>query len=185
VTDLGTLRGFAERRGVDEDPTDLKAIRALADASAFIRGYTHQQITLVEDESFALDGTGRAGLILPQVPVVEICEVSTLDAENTPTEVTSYRCDRAGILWRMDGYAWPIGHANVVVSYDHGYDVVPADIAGVCYDLAAENYVATGAGEVTGETIGNYQVTYAAESVGTSGLNEYCLRVLESYRVPQ
>lgn len=184
---LGTLEGFAERRGVDHDPTDLKARRALDDASAFIRGYTGQMITLVPDETFALDGLGRPGLILPQVPVVEICEVSVLewDASSTTLETTAYRCDRAGILWRMDGDVWPSGPANVIVAYDHGYAEVPAQLAAACYELAAENYVAAGGGAVTQEVIGNYQVTYSEASVGAVELPHGVKLVLDRFRVPK
>ena len=66
MTDLGTLEGFAERRGVTVDLTDKKALTALEDASAFIRGYTGQVITQVTDDTVALDGTGLATIILPQ-----------------------------------------------------------------------------------------------------------------------
>jgi hypothetical protein len=182
---LGTLQGFAERRGVDFDPTDLKARRALDDASAFIRGYTHQDITLVESEEVALDGNGLTVLLLPQIPVVAVTEVSTLDADDVATEVTEYRVAEFGRLKRLDGYTWPAGHANVVLTYDHGYSVVPPDIAAVCYELAAENYVATGSGEITQESIGSYSVTYEASSAGTSELPEAISSILNLYRVPR
>lgn len=184
---LGTITAFAERRGVEVDFTDIRAARALQDASAFIRGYTGQTITLVSDESFALDGLGRPGIILPQVPVVEICSVSVLewDASSTLLEVTDYRVDRSGILWRLDCDYWPVGHANVVVAYDHGYTAVPQDIEAACYELAAENYVSSGSGAVTQETLGNYSVTYDAASVATADLPGSVRSTLNRYRVPK
>lgn len=189
MTAIGTVQGLAERRGADYDPTDLRAIRALEDASAFIRGYTGQDITVVQDDSAALDGTGRAGLILPQHPATAITSVTLLEWENTVTlvEPLSYRVDRSSILWRLD-WCWPYGHANVVVVYTHGYDPVPGDIAGVCYDLAVVNYSsASGAtGAVTSEQIGNYQVTYDAASVSEAGsiLNDDDAKaILDRYRV--
>jgi len=185
VTDLGTLEGFAERRGVTVDLTDKKALTALEDASAFIRGYTGQVITQVTDDTVALDGTGLATIILPQTPVAGVSEAKTLDWEDTEYEVTSLRVSRFGILRRMDGYAWPVGMANVVITYDHGWETVPPDIAAVCYDLAAENYVATGGGAVTSLTLGNSSVTYDAATVGSAELPETIRYVLDCYRVTQ
>jgi len=187
VEPLGTITAFAERRGVEVDFTDIRAARALQDASAFIRGYTGQAITLVSDESFALDGLGRPGIILPQIPVVEICSVSVLewDASSTLLEATDYRVDRSGILWRLDCDNWPIGHANVLVSYDHGHAEVPGDLEAACYELAAENYVSSGSGAVSEEVIGNYSVKYDAASVGVAELPATVKNTLNRYRVPK
>lgn len=187
MTDLGTVQGFAERRGVDFDPTDLRAIRAIQDASAFIRAYTRRQITTVTDETVTLNGSGRDRLVLPEFPVVSVTEVKTLDDDGVETvlETTDYRVDASGILGRIDGWVWPSGIANVVVTYDHGYDTVPADIAAACYELAATNYQSTGGGTVTQESIGSYSVTYDAATVAGAELPELVKAILDNYRMPQ
>ncbi len=184
---LGTVQGFAERRGVTYDPTDKKAIRALEDASAFIRTYTYQLFDAVTDDEITRDGTDRYGVLLPQLPVTAVSEVATIDEEGTATvlDAITYRADNYGMLWRLDGWVWDFGHANIAVTYDHGYATVPADIAAVCYDLAAENYISTGGGAVTSEQIGNYQVTYDAATVGGAELPDTTRYTLNRYRVCQ
>jgi hypothetical protein len=186
---LLSVRGFAERRGVDEDPTDWKAVRALQDASDFVRQYTSQVITVVEDDSFDLDGPGRPGLLLPQVPVIEVCSVAILDAQGTAgddLDETAYRVDRAGILWRMDGGVWTAGPANIRVVYDHGYAVVPGDLASACFSLAVENYNALAtAGGVTSKQLGSFQVAYDAGAAGGDALDATVQKTLDRYRVPQ
>lgn len=182
---LGTVQGFAERRGVDYDPTDLKAIRALDDASAFIRNYTNQEITFVEEDTATLNGNGRYALVLPEVPVVEISTVTVTDWNGDATELepTDYVMNH-GILYRVAGGPWPRGRANVVVVYDHGYGTVPLDIASVCYSLAAENYIATGGGVKTSESIGpeNYAYTSDPSTVSTLQISAEHRLVLGRYR---
>lgn len=187
---LGSVRGLAERRGVAFDPTDRRAIRSLDDASAFIRNYTHQTITTVEEDVVALNGTGIVGILLPEIPVVGVTEVSLVTdwAESaTPTvlETSTYRVDdRVGLLVRGGCDVWDIGIANVLVTYDHGYATVPEGIASVAYELAATNYVSFGSGVVTQEQILSYQVTYEASTVGQASLPDWCEEILAVYRTP-
>lgn len=183
---LLTLQGFAERRGVAYDPTDLRALRALQDASDFIRTMTGQVFDVVTDDEPSLDGRGRYGLLLPQLPVTAITEVATIDDSSVETilETTVYRPDSAGILWRLDGDVWPWGHANVRVKYTHGYAEVPSDIQGLAAALALANYyVVTTVGGVSSETLGNYAVTYDASAAAAASLDTKQLAILGRYRV--
>lgn len=184
MSELLSVEAFCERQGIDFDPTNIKAVRAVQDASAFVRSYTHQMITFVADDVVVLDGRNRSSLLLPERPVVEVCSVTviSLDATETELETTDYRVDRADILHRLDGGVFCDEPANVSVIYDHGYVSVLESLVAVTYELAAENYVSTGSGAVTSETIGGYSVTYDAASAGTAELPDTIRYVLDCYK---
>jgi len=183
---LGTLTAFAERRGVEVDFTDVRAARALQDASAYIRGYTGQIFDAVTDDVITREGSGRYKLLLPQLPVTAVTAVSEIDQDGTATvlETTAYRVDAYGMLRRFDSCVWYTDR-DYAITYDHGYDTVPLDIEAACYELAASNYVASGSGAVTQETIGNYAVTYDAASVGVADVPATVKNTLGRYRVPK
>lgn len=186
MTMLGTVQGLAERRGVAFDPTDKRAIRALEDASAFIRNYTGQLFDAVTDDEITREGSGRYRLLLPELPVTAVTEVTEVDCEGVETalETTTYRADAYGMLRRMDGCVWWLDH-DYAITYDHGYETVPADIAAACYVLAEENYIQTGTGAVTSVQIGNFQESYDASTTATADLPLSVKATLDHYRYPK
>ncbi len=193
TTTFASVSELADVLRVDIDPEDAAANQALRDATNFIRAYTGQTLTLVEDDEVELDGLNRSGLLLPQVPVVGVNSVTTRDAVGTETvlDVVSYRVDRAGILWRMDGAAWCWGHANVLIDYDHGYETLPDDLHTACLEIAASNYVGavSRAGNVESEQIGSYAITYGVASntsaTGAQAIPASWKVILDHYRVPK
>ena len=46
----------------------------------------------------------------------------------TPAEVGSVAPSAIGIARRTDGRIWPAGHANLLVAWEHGMDVIPDDV---------------------------------------------------------
>jgi hypothetical protein len=196
MTTLASLQDFAAFRGVDPaDPTDYRAILALESASDVVRKYTGQSFDLVEDDEATLDGTGTPSLVLEQLPVVEVSEVTTYDAsgENeTVLEPADWALRSSGILIRRKSYEyWPRGKANILVTYTHGYDLsdpvaLPADLRLAVMSIASRAYStgATTAGEVTQESIGSYRVTYATGS-GQVGVLDSEATVLDLWRLPR
>lgn len=192
---FASVQELADELRTSIDPEDSQANQALRNATAFIRAYTNQTLTLVEADAVALDGTGRTGLILPQRPVDIVNSVTTLDTFGAETilDVVSYRVDRAGILWRMDGGVWSWGHANVVVDYDHGYATLPDDLHSACLQVAAHNYATatTVSGNVASESVGSYSVTYgdttttsATVNIGGAVVPSTWKIILDHYRTP-
>lgn len=196
MTYLCTIEDLFALIGGTADPTDLKALLALEGASGVVRKFTGQTFDLVEDDEVYLSGRGTYEFVLPQLPVGDITEVETLDADDVGTAVTTYRFDPdTGVVHRTDA-TWPIGFRNIHVTYDHGYilpgegdPTLPDEIRSTTAQIAARLYtLSTAGGTVTSETIGSYSYTAdATESASSStvaGLTDTEALVLARYRTP-
>lgn len=175
MTPLATLEAFAEFRQVAYDAADVFALRALESASVLIRAALAQQVNLVTDDVIRIDGLGLSGLVLPQIPVIEITDVTLLhpSADDQVLAATDYYVDGAGILWRSPecswgwGWGWVRPRGNVQVTYTHGYETLPDEAVTLCC-MVASRLLATSvsAGStISSQTIGGASVTYE----GTSG----------------
>lgn len=177
TTTLATPQVLASLRGVTYDPTDLTQVLALEAASDAARSYCGQTFDLVEGDVVRLDGTGTDALLLPQLPVTEVAAVATLSLVTvdgvtsqveTALETTDwYPLGAAGILYRRDGACWPLGYANVQVTYSHGYVLpdqegtnLPADLQLVVAQMAARIHASPDGRSAESETVGSYSVTY-------------------------
>lgn len=172
------------------------ASRAIAEASASIRNYCRQDFDEVEDDEATLDGTGTSKLLLPQLPVTEVTEVLV---DDEALESDDYVLGQHGILHRV-GARWPAGIQNVIVTYSHGYDEIPADVAAICARAAGRAYQAGLRAEESGgvpgiasTNLGDYGVSFASEGgagqEGILGASAAHLllpsekRILDAYRV--
>lgn len=154
--------------------TDAQAERAqllLELASGAIQRFTRQTIELVEDDVAVLHGTWKAGLVLPQVPVVSVSTVE-LDIEGVLTEDTDWSFDGQRTLWRgvvptgTAGRSWGGDTQKITVTYTHGWEEIPAEIRAVCLQIAARSY--RNPGGVSAESVGQYSVTYGSGAQGIS-----------------
>lgn len=197
---LATMEDFAAARGVAFDPTDLGAMIALEGASSVIRTYTGQSFDLLETDAVTLDGTGTASLLLPELPALDVTEVTTTYLGTVTTlEVTDYDLGTAGILWRTEGNIWPLGHVNIAVTYDHGYampperdeangPLLPADLQMVTMQLASRFYekAQSGGQVLNSETIGSYSRSFESGrgAIGASVMDLTWVeqRTLDAYR---
>ena len=174
---------------------------AIRRASARVRLYTRQDITLVESETVVLGG-GDSILSLPQRPpvvdsehaltVVELPDwggfevelVEDRDFTRLGSELTR------GYPWyntsRYGGWPWNrtmgVWAPRVRVTYSHGYDEVPDDIVDVVLDLASLNM--GNPENLRSEAIDDYSRTYAAESIGNAKLTQAHKDDLRAYRRP-
>lgn len=172
---------------------------AIRRASARVRRYTGQDITLVENETVLLDG-GEKVFQLPQRPAVvdathpltvvelpdwggaEITLVENRDFVRLGNELTRsypwYNTSRlAGWPWRRALGVWA---PRVRVTYSHGYTEVPDDIVDVVLDLATLNMSNPAA--LRSESIGDYARTYASETIGGARLSADHKRDLRPYK---
>lgn len=184
---LASVERYAETNGIQFDPADLQVIRALEDASAFVRNYTGRSFDLVENDEVLLDGTGRDAILLPQLPALAVTAVTVTDqwCDNVDVlETTDWVLDSAGMLWRKGWLHWPYGHANIDVVYDHGYATVPEDIQAAVVALAYATVTAGGAsGPVEQEQLLNYSVTYASRTAAGGSTDGPSVRsILDRYR---
>lgn len=167
------------------------ATAALDAACSDIRLYCAQTFDLVETDEVELHGTGRATLLLPQLPVVAINTVTINKGLTSELVVTDYRCELStGVLFRAPsttvdpwcaGYAWtsawPVGFLNITVDYDHGYTTIPASLVRVAVRLAHDDIVNPGS-RLSGETIAGYAYTKAT---GEPSVEDYA-KALEPFR---
>jgi len=154
------------------------AERAIAEASAAIRNYCHQEIDLVTNETITLDCAGGTRVFLPELPAVSVAEV--VEDDETLTVTDEYKLGQHGILHRI-GAKWAEGIQIIEVTYSHGHGTLPDDVVAVCVRAAARTYQAglrAAASEavpgVTATSLGDFSVSYAdgggAEGVmGVSG----------------
>lgn len=155
-----------------------QAQKAIDDATAVIRNYCGQEISLVEDEEITLDSSGRFKLFLPELPVTEVSAV--IEDGETLTEDEDYKLGQWGILHRVsssgEAIRWASGIQVITVTYSHGYETVPADVAAVCTRAASRQYQAglkaaenEGLPGLVSKSLGDYAVTFGSEQGGGAG----------------
>lgn len=177
-----------------------QAAMALRRASARVRKYCRQEITLVENETVTLPGNGRV-LRLPQRPLVvdgtHLLTVTELfgitDVEYVALEGRDYtrigtELTRGEAWWaptRLMGWPWMrpqgIWSQRVRITYSHGYAEVPDDIVDIVLDLASMNM--TNPQGLRSESIDDYSRTFAAETIGGAQLSAGHKEALRPYRV--
>lgn len=165
---------------------DLKVAIALDSACQMVRDEINQTINLVRDDIEILDGNDREGLILREMPVIEVTDVMEDDETLIPDD--DYIVPPiSGIVWRV-GCRWSKGRQNIRVTYDHGWafleedlldlsepsadvDRVPSSLREVALSLATRilrlSAVSVSAAGVTGETIGSYSYTLDSGAAAT------------------
>lgn len=154
--------------------------RAITEASAAIRNYTHQYIEQVVDDEETFDvWEPRYLLMLSELPVTSVSSV--VEDEKTLTAGEDYVLAGAGQLLRgYGGFAtwrtWAIGPQIVTVTYTHGYSEIPDDIVAVCARAASRGYQAGLKAAETGAvlgvrsmSLGDYSVGYGSEQGGGVG----------------
>jgi hypothetical protein len=174
---------------------------ALKRASARVRSYTRQDITLVENESIVLPG-GERVLVLPQRPLVvdathpltvvelgemggiEVQAVEDRDFTRLGNELTRgypwYAPTRTmGWPWRQQRGVWA---PRVRVVYSHGDSEVPDDIVDIVLDLASMNL--GNPENLRSVAIDDYSRTFASETIGNAKLTPGHKADLRPYRRP-
>lgn len=189
----------AATRTTPDFANELAIDFALDAACQAIRGYLGQTVDAVDADIITLDGTGRRGLILPEMPVRAVNAVTIDLGLSTEIDVTDFDDGFGGVLYRTGAQdapewwdwdwwgppsrplrAWPLGVANITVNYDHGFTTVPADLMMVAIQIARAT-VNAGTPGVTGETIGGYSYT---RDVNIDALGAF-RRILDNYKLPR
>lgn len=132
--------------------SDPRIRDALAAASARFRAAVRHHVSHVDDDTVVLDGTGSESLLLPHSPVTAVSAVVVEGSDVTEQVQRSTE----GMLRYPGGFPDTLG--AVSVTYSHGYDPVPDEIADVVLSAAETAYA--GAGDVASMTVGGEQVTF-------------------------
>lgn len=179
VTDVEAITGEL----VDDDDVS-RVSRLIEMASAAVRTFTAQTLSLVEGDQVWVPSSGTSLLVLPERPVLDVTAVEVEWGE------ALFTWDAFGRLRRLDGLEWGRTNAPVWVTYSHGYDPIPADVVGLVAGKVA-NHLTGVAGNPGGlralqvgamsETYGNAVGTPAA--VGPMALSKDEKEVLRPYRL--
>lgn len=147
--------------------------RAIEGATAAIQNYCQQELELVSDDEYTVDGKVGTRIYLPELPVVSVASV--VEDGDALTVTTDYKLGANGVLHRVDAY-WAAGIQNIVITYTHGYAAIPDDIRTVCYRAASRAYQAglkaaenEGVPGVTAKSLGDYSVSFGSEQGGGAG----------------
>lgn len=152
---------------------DVQLLAALRAASSRFRGQVRHPVSLVTQDMSFLDGSGQAILRLPAAPVRALHSVLVDGLALTGVRVRR----QAGLLLHPEG-CWP-EWSEVTVSWDHGYDPVPADVAEVVVDQARVIYRTDPA--IQQVTTGTESVSFAATAA--VGITEQWRACVDAYRL--
>lgn len=186
MTDLATTVDVEARLG--RTLTDTEALRIdalLADASASIRNYTRQELTAVAGD-IATFKVRNGRVKLPQRPVTDVIAVTSLNSDPVLYQWLGDDTILTGTN-TPDSFAWvpwTSGIPAVNVEYDHGYDLIPDDIIGVCCSIVtrALGREPVDAG-ITSEAIAGYSYSLgSAAAAGGFGMLQAEKDILDAYK---
>ena len=148
---------------------------AIRRASARFRSAVGHPVTRFA-ETVRVDGTGTRALLVPSTPVLEVARVAVLEIGSWRELVdgADYEWSDSGALRRLRA-CWPGNLRAVEITYSHGYDPVPEDVADAVLEQAAQIYRArTG---ITQMSTGGESFTFTA-----AGVSETWSRTVAAYK---
>lgn len=174
------LAAATQRSDLSAESADL----ALASASAVIRRWTRQQITLVTDDIVTLRVLTEQELVLPQKPVLDVSQVRVNSLVLQDWVLSGDRLLRTGGWRRLPGTATYPDPGLVEVTYSHGYDEIPDEVRAVCIDLAAMSVTNPGGLRESERAIDDWRQrdVYATETLGSGVLSAAHREMLAGYR---
>lgn len=150
---LASVEDLCEREGLDpsslSDLQKVKIEKLLEDASAKVRRYTRQNFT-VGISTVRLRNGFRGLVDLPQKPVIRIISV-----------------DGTSVGGSLDSWESCISGAREV-TYEHGYEEVPADIVAVVCGMVQRTMNIHKAAKVgiSQQSVGPYSISFASWATG-------------------
>ena len=140
MVDLTTLAAVKTYAGV-QGTTDDALIGSLITAySAWVRSWLSRDL-LRTTYTVRLSGAGGASIQLPQYPIRSIASLSVNGvaiAAQPSWGASGYYFDSTRLY--LEGFSFSRGNGNVLVTFDAGLDVVPADLAQAVNELIGLRY---------------------------------------------
>ena len=164
------------------DPKDGISAEDISAASELIRNNLRWHLWPSMSTTLVLDGTGNDVLSLPTLNLTAVTSVveTQRGAGQSPvtlTVATDIDWSAAGLLWRVDGRCWTSKPRGVTVTFTHGLDDVPADVAQLTLTLAQRS--AANPRRLMQQTVGSRSEMYAA---GSGGLLADEMALLDRFR---
>lgn len=175
MTALATSEDLRLFLGADEID-GARAEFMLAGVSAEVCRFAKDLAGLVTDEIVTIDGSGTGILLLPSMAVSEVTTVTESGVELV--EETDFTWSAKGMLQRLVG-VWPKRFRNVIVTYSHGYETIPAEVALLVVRMAARGYLNPTA--TTNESMGGYSVGYGYDASRQLALTDADKDILREY----
>jgi len=183
--ELATFLGVAPYTGAALEQAEL----ALDLAEGIIKAELDQALAEVIDDTVTLAGTGGTELLLPELPVTEVTDVTVNDpADADPLALTAdedYIADlgddgRRGIL-RRRGTRWPGPTGTITVTYTHGYadgtgyaaSTMPPALKAVALTLAVR--AKSNPAGLTQETVGRWSGAYGGRGFDLTAADKLVL----------
>lgn len=190
---LASLDDIVTRVPAAVDIAVERTTSLLADASAVVRSFSKQQFT-VSQTTEKIRPIGYR-VRLPQRPVVTVDGLSLLLLNNVvPQPFPGWWWDGSDEVWLVTGdqvinlaeelqFALRWQTPICLVTYTHGYDIVPDDVIAVVCSMVTRALGAPGMGGVVQEGAG--QFTYRISDVAAQGvvaLNQAEREILKQYQ---
>lgn len=164
LTTLAELKTYMGITGVAEDTLLESLIDAATDLIELFCNRRFKKTTYTDE---LYDGNGKTILFMKNYPIVTVTSmyyviVGMSDELIDPTYHKVY--ENEGFIYTP--HYWRVGHLNIKVTYDAGYDFaadgIPSELKQICNELAAYLYSARGKTGLKAERMGNYSVTYGS-----------------------
>lgn len=139
-SDLTTVENVKAVLGLTVSTADGGLARLVAAVSQAFRTYLNRDLSLTTYTE-TRDGTGTAALLLANRPVLSVTSVQ-VGPPSLPRQAyvvnRDYVVTNTAIrhLWGT----WPLGIANIVVTYTAGYEAIPFDIEAAATKVTAQRY---------------------------------------------
>jgi hypothetical protein len=136
IVSLAQIKAFLS---VPHDDDDEFFTTAAQIVTAEIEGATRCRFTGAIEKVRRIDG-GFTGLILPDVPAVEITTIEDKSSGAYTDPDDTYLDAETGVLYLNSGALWDAGRGRWCVTYRAGHDDPPADLQGAALTLIAARY---------------------------------------------
>lgn len=168
---FATTADLEARLGVSyDDGTETAQAQALLDdATAYLQAELGQLIE-AGTATYTTRWLGQGPIRLPQAPVTDVTTVLVDGVATTDFDFVDQELHLIG-WWgtekRFNG-TWLRSYLDVTVTFDYGYDTVPAELKAWTCVLASQILSGAGGGSLgipsaRSETIDDYSVTYVAD----------------------
>lgn len=166
AADLATILGI--------DATDPAVVLAIRRASDRFEGEIGYPLELVAVDDLVVSGAGSRVLLLPARPVVGDPVVKVAGVILAADVDYGIKRNPAVLVWLGPG-GWPAGEDNIEITYSHGYNPIPGDVADAVLEMA----------EIDSRPHGVTAVASGSESISlaSTGVTQRWVDVVEKYRL--
>lgn len=179
---FATLEDLKEYLGITDSDDDALLNSLIEQATAFIQSYTWRDLIAKDYTDQEYNWEGQREFILDQFPVNSL----TSFQYNTWTLWNPIWSDFDPDTYKLDPKVWKIflgfnllrGFQNIRVTFNAGYDPIPADIEFATIKIAAWNYNTRNADWIVSESVDGASIRFGENKK----VSEEVLLILDPYK---